>query len=104
MFENSKIITIKEVRSNYSIFFKKVLSLYNKAFFKKEKSSKVKDVERYANELFSENYITEHLHLVILESIQKFALLLPSNKGSANLILLNTWVELSIKDFNLEIE
>ena len=93
------------VRHDFGVFFDRVRWLYNLAFFKEEKSYKVKDVERYAEDLFQANRISEYVFLIIKEAIEKFPLLLPGNlkKMAPNLEQLDQWITISINDINSEI-
>ena len=105
MFNEPMPVSPSIVRHNFSFFFDQVRWLYNLSFFKEEKSSKVKDVNRYADELFEANRISEYIHSIIGEAIQKFTLLLPGNlkKMAPNLEHLDHWISISISDINLEI-
>ena len=97
--------TVSSVRHKFGTFFDRVRWLYNLAFFKEEKSYKVKDVERYAEDLFQANRISEYVFLIIKEAIEKFPLLLPGNlkKMAPNLEQLDQWITISISDINSEI-
>ena len=79
--------------------------LYNLAFFKEEKGYRAEAVKKYANELFQANRISEYIHSIIEEAIQKFTLLLPGNlkKMAPNLENLDQWITISICDINSEI-
>lgn len=105
MFNEDRPIGPSIVRSDFGTFFDRVRWLYNLSFFKEEKSSKVVDVTRYADELFQANRISEYIHLIIKEAIQKFTLLLPGNlkKMAPNLEQLDKWISISIDDINSEI-
>ena len=76
---NETPVSASSVRSSFATFFDRVRVLYNLSFLKKEKSYKVEDVKRYADELFEANRISDYIHSIIGEAIQKFALLLPGN-------------------------
>ena len=104
MFNENRPISPSIVRHDFGTFFDRVRWLYNTSFFKEEKSSKVKDVDRYADELFQANRISEYIHLIIKEAIQKFTLLLPGNlkKMAPNLEQLDEWIAISICDINSE--
>ena len=86
-------------------FFDSVRMLYNLAFFKEEKGYRAEAVKKYANELFQANRISEYIHSIIEEAIQKFTLLLPGNlkKMAPNLENLDQWITISICDINSEI-
>ena len=97
-------VSVSIVRHEFGTFFDRVRELYNLSFLKEEQSSKVKDVNRYADELFQANRISEYIHSIIGEAIEKFALLLPGNlkKMAPNLEHLEQWISISIHDINLE--
>ena len=97
-------VSVSIVRHEFGTFFDRVRELYNLSFLKEEQSSKVKDVNRYADELFQANRISEYIHSIIGEAIEKFALLLPGNlkKMAPNLDHLEQWISISIHDINLE--
>ena len=105
MFNEERPIGPSIVRHDFGAFFDRVRWLYNLAFFKEEKSYKVKDVERYAEDLFQANRISEYVFLIIKEAIEKFPLLLPGNlkKMAPNLEQLDQWITISISDINSEI-
>lgn len=105
MFNEDRLICPSTVRHDFGTFFEEVKWLYNLSFLKEEKSSKVADVNRYADELFQANRISEYIHLTIKEAIQKFTLLLPGNlkKMAPNLEHLDQWITISIYDINSEI-
>ena len=105
MFNEDRPTSPSLIRHDFGTFFDRVRVLYNYSFFKEEKSSKAKDVNRYADELFQANRISEYIHSIIGEAIQKFTLLLPGNlkKMSPNLEELEQWIDISICDINLEI-
>ena len=110
MFNEERLITVSEVRYDFATFFDRVRCLYNICFFKEEKSNKAKDVERYADELFQANRISDYIHSIIGEAIQKFPLLLigkikkmePSEVQKL-LSNLKAWISISISDINSEI-
>lgn len=105
MFNEDRPIGPSIVRHDFGTFFDRVRVLYNLSFLKEEKSCKVKDVSRYADELFQANRISEYIHSIIREAIQKFTLLLPGNlkKMAPNLENLDQWITISICDINSEI-
>ena len=105
MFNEDRPIGPSIVRHDFGTFFDRVRVLYNLSFLKEEKSCKVKDVSKYADELFQANRISEYIHSVIGEAIQKFTLLLPGNlkKMAPNLENLDQWITISICDINSEI-
>lgn len=51
-------------------------------------------------------HISDYIHFIIGEAIEKFALLLPGNlkKMAPNLTQLEQWISISIDDINSEIE
>ena len=63
-------------------------------------------MEKYADELFEANRISEHVHSIIGEAIQKFTLLSPAKlkeMNPAKLDQLSKWIDISIYDINGEI-
>ena len=103
-------ISISIVRHDFGTFFDRVRWLYNLAFFKEEKSHKVEDVKRYAAELYEANRISDYIHSIIGEAIEKFALLLPGKMKKMSfaehqelLEKLDAWIDISISDINGEI-
>lgn len=110
MFNEERPLTVSEVGSDFSTFFDRVRWLYNLHFLKEEKSNKVKDVERYADELFHANRISDYIYSIIGEGIKKFSLLLigkikkmePSEVQKL-LNNLDKWISISISDINSEI-
>ena len=105
MLNEERLTSPSILRHEFGIFFDRVRELYNLSFLKEEQSSKVKDVNRYADELFQANRISEYIHFIIGEAIEKFALLLPGNlkKMAPNLDHLEQWISISICDINSEI-
>ena len=105
MFNEDRLISPSIVRHDFGTFFDRVRVLYNLSFLKEEKSGKAKDANRYADELFQANRISEYIYSIIGEAIQKFALLLPGNlkKMAPNLEHLDQWITISICDINQEI-
>lgn len=103
---NEPPVSASSVRGSFSTFFDRVRILYNLSFFKEEKNHKVEDVKKYADELFEANRISDYIHSIIGEAIEKFALLLPGNlkKMAPNLAQLEQWITISISDINSEIE
>ena len=80
--------------------------LYNLAFFKEEKGYRAEAVKKYADEMFEANRISEYVHSIIGEAIQKFTLLSPVKLKEMNptkLEQLNKWINISIYDINGEI-
>lgn len=110
MFNEKRLLTVSEVRYDFATFFDRVRCLYNICFLKEEKSNRAKDVERYADELFQANRISDYIHSIIGEAIQKFSLLLigkikKMDESEVQKLLsnLNTWISISISDINSEI-
>ena len=105
MLNEERLTSPSILRHEFGTFFDRVRVLYNLSFLKEEKSCKAKDVNRYADELFQANRISEYIYSIIGEAIQKFALLLPGNlkKMTPNLEHLEQWISISICDINLEI-
>ena len=63
-------------------------------------------MKKYADELFEANRISEYVHSIIGEAIQKFTLLSPVKLKEMNptkLKQLNKWINISIYDINGEI-
>ncbi len=99
-------ISVSIVRHEFGTFFERVLMLYNLAFFKEEKGYRAEAVKKYADELFEANRISDYIHSVIGEAIQKLTLLSPVNLKEMNpdkLRTLSKWISISIFDINLEI-
>ena len=70
-------VTVSSVRHEFGTFFDRVRLLYNLAFFKEEKGYRAEAVKKYADELFEANRISDYIHSIIGEAIQKFTLLSP---------------------------
>lgn len=99
-------LTVFEVRHEFGNFFDRVRWLYNLAFFKEEKGYRAEVVKRYADELFEANRISDYIHSIIGEAIQKFTLLSPVKLKEMNptkLEQLSKWINISIDDINGEI-
>ena len=99
-------ISVSIVRHEFGTFFERVLILYNLAFFKEEKGYRAEAVKKYADELFEANRISDYIHSIIGEAIQKFTLLSPVNLKEMNpdkLRTLSKWINISISDINGEI-
>ena len=98
-------VTVSSVRHQFGTFFDSVRMLYNLAFFKKEKGYRAEAVNKYADELFEANRISEYVYSIIGEAIQKFTLLSPVKlkKTAPNLVNLEKWIAISICDINQEI-
>ena len=98
--------TVSSVRHKFGTFFDSVRMLYNLAFFKEEKGYRAEAVKKYADELFEANRISEYVHSIIGEAIQKFTLLSPVKLKEMNptkLEQLSKWINISIYDINGEI-
>ena len=99
-------VTVSGVRHQFGAFFDSVRMLYNLAFFKEEKGYRAEAVKKYADELFEANRISEYVHSIIGEAIQKFTLLSPVKLKEMNptkLEQLSKWINISIYDINGEI-
>ena len=99
-------VTVSSVRHEFGTFFDRVRLLYNLAFFKEEKGYRAEAVKKYADELFEANRISEYVHSIIGEAIQKFTLLSPVKLKEMNptkLEQLSKWINISIYDINGEI-
>ena len=99
-------LTVSEVRHEFGTFFDRVRWLYNLAFFKEEKGYRAEVVKKYADELFEANRISEYVHSIIGEAIQKFTLLSPvklKEMSPTKLEQLSKWINISIYDINGEI-
>jgi len=99
-------LTVSSVRHEFGTFFDRVRVLYNLAFFKEEKGYRAEAVKKYADELFEANRISEYVHSIIGEAIQKFTLLSPVKLKEMNPIKLeqlSKWIDISIYDINDEI-
>ena len=96
-------ITVSSVRHEFGVFFDRVRVLYNSAFFKEEKSYRAEAVKKYADEMFEANRISEYVHSIIGEAIEKFTLLSPVKLKEMNptkLEQLSKWINISISDIN----
>ena len=63
-------------------------------------------MKKYADEMFEANRISEYVHSIIGEAIQKFTLLSPVKLKEMNptkLEQLSKWINISIYDINGEI-
>ena len=99
-------VTVSSVRHEFGTFFDRVRVLYNLAFFKEEKGYRAEAVKKYADELFEANRISEYVHSIIGEAIEKFTLLSPvklKEMNPAKLDQLSKWINISIYDINGEI-
>ena len=99
-------LTVSEVRHEFGTFFDRVRLLYNLTFFKEEKGYRAEAVKKYADEMFEANRISEYIHSIIGEAIEKFTLLSPVKLKEMNptkLEQLSKWINISISDINLEI-
>ena len=99
-------VTVSSVRHEFGTFFDRVRLLYNLTFFKEEKGYRAEAVKKYADEMFEANRISEYVHSIIGEAIQKFTLLSPVKLKEMNptkLEQLSKWINISIYDINGEI-
>ena len=99
-------ISVSIVRHEFGTFFDRVRWLYNLAFFKEEKGYRAEVVKKYADELFEANRISDYIHSIIGEAIEKFTLLSPVKLKEMNptkLEQLSKWINISISDINGEI-
>ena len=99
-------VTVSSVRHEFGTFFDRVRLLYNLAFFREEKGYRAEAVKKYADEMFEANRISEYVHSIIGEAIQKFTLLSPVKLKEMNptkLEQLSKWINISIYDINGEI-
>ena len=99
-------VTVSSVRHQFGTFFDNVRMLYNLSFFKEEKGYRAEVVKKYADELFEANRISDYIHSIIREAIEKFTLLSPvklKEMNSNKLKLLREWIDISISDINGEI-
>ena len=99
-------ISVSIVRHEFGTFFDRVRWLYNLAFFKEEKGYRAEVVKKYADELFEANRISDYIHSIIGEAVEKFTLLSPVKLKEMNptkLEQLSKWIDISIYDINGEI-
>ena len=99
-------LSVSIVRHDFGIFFDRVRWLYNLSFFKEEKGYRAEAVKKYADELFEANRISDYIHSIIGEAIEKFTLLSPVKLKEMNpdkLRMLSQWINISISDINGEI-
>ena len=106
MSDQENPISVSIVRHEFGTFFDRVRWLYNLAFFKEEKGYRAEAVKKYADELFEANRISDYIHSIIREAIEKFTLLSPVKLKEMNpdkLRMLSQWINISISDINGEI-
>ena len=106
MSDQENPISVSIVRHEFGTFFDRVRWLYNLAFFKEEKGYRAEAVKKYADELFEANRISDYIHSIIGEAIEKFTLLSPVKLKEMNpdkLRMLSQWINISISDINGEI-
>ena len=103
-------VTVSSVRHEFGTFFDRVRLLYNLAFFKEEKGYRAEAVKKYAAELYRANRISDYIHSIVGEAIEKFTLLLPGKMKKMSfaehqefLEKLDAWIDISISDINGEI-
>ena len=100
-------VTVSSVRHQFGTFFDSVRMLYNLSFFKEEKGYRAEAVKKYADEMFEANRISEYVHYIVVEAIEKFTLLSPVKLKEMNptkLEQLSKWINISIYDINSEIQ
>ena len=106
MSDQENPISVSIVRHEFGTFFDRVRWLYNLSFYKEEKGYRAEAVKKYADELFEANRISDYIHSIIGEAIEKFTLLSPVKLKEMNpdkLRLLSQWINISISDINGEI-
>ena len=106
MSDQENPISVSIVRPEFGTFFDRVRWLYNLTFFKEEKGYRAEAVKKYADELFEANRISDYIHSIIGEAIEKFTLLSPVKLKEMNpdkLRMLSQWINISIADINGEI-
>ena len=106
MSDQENPISVSMVRHEFGTFFDRVKWLYNLTFFKEEKGYRAEAVKKYSDELFEANRISNYIHSIIGEAIEKFALLSPVKLKEMNpdkLRMLSKWISISISDINGEI-
>ena len=100
-------VTVSSVRHEFRTFFDRVRLPYNLAFFKEEKGYRTEAVKKYADEMVEVNRISEYVHSIIGEAIQKFTLRSPvklKERNPPKLEQLSKWINISIYDINFEIQ
>ena len=106
MSDQENPVSVSIVRHEFGTFFDRVRWLYNLTFFKEEKGYRAEAVKKYADELFEANRISDYIHSIIGEAIEKFTLLSPVKLKEMNpnrLNKLSQWINISIDDINGEI-
>ena len=106
MSDQENPISVSIVRHEFGTFFDRGRWLYNLAFFKEEKGYRAEAVKKYSDELFEANRISDYIHSIIGEAIEKFTLLSPVKLKEMNptkLEQLSKWINISISDINGEI-
>ena len=96
-------VTVSGVRHEFGTFFDRVRVLYNLAFFKEEKGYRAEAVKKYADELFEANRISEYVHSINGEAIQKLHTTVSGQIKEMNptkLEQLSKWINISIYDIN----
>ena len=97
--------SVSYVRTQFALFFQRVMVLYNLRFSKEEKDHKVEDVKRFTIELYEADYISDYIKETIDDTIEMFSLLLPGQikKRNVDLDYLDACISLNISDINSEI-
>ena len=98
-------MSVSSVREQYNTFFERIMVFYNLALSKEEKDHNVKDVKRFAIELYETGRISDYIKETIDESVANFALLLPGQikRGIVDLDYLDANISLAISEINAEI-
>lgn len=100
-------ITVSSVKNEFRAFFECVRLLYNLSFNKEDKRSRVTTYKETADELLEANRISEYIHSIIVDAVNKYELL-SSNKVKemdlTTLEHLREWINISINDINSEIQ
>lgn len=98
--------SVSYVRTQFGIFFERVMELYNLTFFKEAKDHKVEDVKRFVNELYEAGCIGDYIKETIDDTITKFTSLLPgqTKKTDINLDSLESLISIRISEVNSEIK
>ena len=98
-------VSVSYVRTQFSLFFQRVMVLYNLRLSKEEKDHKVENVKGFTIELYDTGYISDYIKETIDNTIEMFALLLPGQikKRNVDLDYLDACISLNISDINSEI-
>ena len=98
-------MSVSSVREQYNTFFERIMVFYNLALSKEEKDHNVKDVKRFAIELYETGRISEYTKDGIDDALDDFSSLLSvqSKKWAIDLDYLDARISLATSSINAEI-